>query len=405
MKKLQEHFIGIGYKRLSQVEINPNVSNQHELNGVTIFKELFGLAKKTFKSRFIYLPDFQNLVWEDNGICTWYDAREHHPTRTEYRLFYSNPSIFQRAKENDLLFVLLRNPEELWLVITPKDSTSEQQLCWLFELENQERKIAVKSKISDKEEVFAKNYILEILGIEVSEPNEEYLEDMLHKFDGYFPSTSIFSEYARSTLDIIPVIDDPDEALLLSFDREELLFKIFERYLVIERMKKGFGDDGLDVDQFITFSLSVHNRRKSRAGYSLENHLEFVFNCHEILYTRGAITERRSKPDFLFPGIDYYKNEQFNAAYLKMLGSKTTAKDRWRQVLPEADRIENKHLITLEPSISLTQTNEMKSHNVTLVVPSKIKSTYTKEQQNEILTFSGFLNMLKENEKQIRITT
>jgi hypothetical protein len=30
-----------------------------------------------------------------------------------------------------------------------------------------------------------------------------------------------------------------------------------------------------------------------------------------------------------------------------MLGSKSTLKDRWRQVLDEADRITHKHLLTL----------------------------------------------------------
>lgn len=36
-----------------------------------------------------------------------------------------------------------------------------------------------------------------------------------------------------------------------------------------------------------------------------------------------------------------------------MLGAKTTIKERWRQVLEEANRIERKHLITLEPAVSV----------------------------------------------------
>lgn len=405
MKKLQDYFIGIGYKRLSTVEINAEVSNQHELNGVTAFKKLFGLEKRNFQSRFIYLPDDQDLSIEESGICTWYDARENHPTRTEYRLFYSNAAIFQKAKENDLLMVLWRNPNELWLVIAPKDSTSERQLSWLFEIEIQgeRNQLSVKSELNDKKEEFARNYILETLGIEINEPNDEFLKDMLARFGASLPSTMVFSEYARNTLGKISIFDNPDDKLLMFFDREEYLFKIFERYLVKDRLKKGFGEDGLDVDQFITFSLSVHNRRKSRAGYSLENHLEYIFKRYNLQYSRGAVTENRSKPDFLFPGIDFYRNNSYNAAYLKMLGSKTTAKDRWRQIISEANRITNKHLITLEPSISLMQTDEMKSHNITLVVPEKIKSTYLQEQQNEILTFSEFLNMLSVNEQRAGI--
>jgi hypothetical protein len=295
---------------------------------------------------------------------------------------------------------LRKNREEIWFIIVPKDSTSERQLIWLFGLEDLDEtgKTFVKADISDKEQAFAKKYILEKLGIEIPISGEDYLEKMLTKFDGNFPSTNIFSDFARSTLSFIPVIENPDEALIISFDREEFLFKTFEKHLVRQRMRNGFGDDGLDVDQFISFSLSVHNRRKSRAGYSLENHLDYIFQGNRILFSRGAITERRSKPDFLFPGTEYYKDSAFDERFLKMLGSKTTAKDRWRQVIPEADRISNKHLITLEPSISITQTNEMKEHNVTLVVPESVRSTYTEKQQSEILSLSGFIEFIKENE-------
>ncbi len=397
---LSEHFIGIGYKRLSTVEIDAARSNQHELNGISKFKEIFGSQRISFSARFLFFSDEEESFLEELGDSTWYDARENHPIRSEFRLYYSNSGIFQKAKEGDLLIVVKKSPTEIWFIIVPKDSTAERQLIWLFGLENLEetRKTFVKSEISDKEQDFAKKYILGKLGIEVPILGEDYLEEMLKKFDGSFPSTSIFSKFARGTLSLIPTIENPDEALLVSFDREEYLFKIFEKHLVKNRMKVGFGEDGLDVDQFISFSLSVHNRRKSRAGYSLENHLEYIFQENKVLFSRGAVTERRSKPDFLFPGIQYYKDSTFEEQYLKMLGSKTTAKDRWRQVLPEADRIKNKHLITLEPSISITQTNEMKQHKVTLVVPESIRTTYTIQQQSEILTLSDFIEHLKNNE-------
>ncbi|GET25068.1 type II restriction endonuclease [Prolixibacter sp. NT017] len=405
MKKLQELFRGVGFKRVSSVEINPLKSNQHELNGISPFKKLFGVEKKSFKGRFIYLPDDKEQFFEEEGTCTWYDARENHPTRTEFRLFYSCNGIFQRANEDDLLIILWKSDDDLWLILTPKDSTNEQQLIWLFDLHkfNSNYRLGVTNVIRDKDEEFAQNYILEMLGIELVIPNEQLLNEMLLKFGSHFPPTAVFSDYARKTLENIPVFEDPDEALLVSFKREEYLFKLLERFFVSKKLQQGFGNDGLDVDQFINYSLSVHNRRKSRAGYSLENHLEYIFLSHKILFSRGALTERKSKPDFLFPGIEYYRDSLFDPTFLKMLGSKTTAKDRWRQVLSEADRISYKHLITLEPSISVMQTNEMKAHNVKLVVPTKIKTTYTPEQQKDILSFSDFLEIMKSNQEKIGI--
>ena len=74
-----------------------------------------------------------------------------------------------------------------------------------------------------------------------------------------------------------------------------------------------------------------------------------------------------------------------------MLGAKTTAKDRWRQVTSEADRIALKHLITLEPAVSVAQTDEMTALGVQLVVPRPLHSSFTDEQQNWLWTFADFL--------------
>lgn len=84
-----------------------------------------------------------------------------------------------------------------------------------------------------------------------------------------------------------------------------------------------------DVDSFIKFSLSVQNRRKSRVGHALEHHLAWILASCEIQYARGAETENRAKPDFLFPGKDEYHNPLFPEDRLSMLGVKSTCKDRW----------------------------------------------------------------------------
>ena len=76
-----------------------------------------------------------------------------------------------------------------------------------------------------------------------------------------------------------------------------------------------------------------------------------------------------------------------------MLGVKTTAKERWRQILPEAKRIWPKHLITLEPAISKNQTDQMIESQVQLVLPKGIMRTYTTEQLNKIICLSDFIQL------------
>ena len=82
-----------------------------------------------------------------------------------------------------------------------------------------------------------------------------------------------------------------------------------------------------------------------------------------------------------------------------MLGAKTTAKDRWRQVLEEADRIQNKHLITLEGAISENQTNEMISRNLQLVVPVEIQRSYTQKQQDWLCSVRDFIDLVRERQE------
>jgi hypothetical protein len=133
----------------------------------------------------------------------------------------------------------------------------------------------------------------------------------------------------------------------------------------------------------------------------LENHLETLFKANKIQYSRNPVTENKSRPDFIFPDAASYHNKEFSPLLLSMLGVKTTCKDRWRQVLAEADRIENKHLLTIEAAISKNQTDEMKAKNLQLVLPESIHSTYTAEQQKWLMSVSDFTSLLKTRQKSI----
>lgn len=170
-------------------------------------------------------------------------------------------------------------------------------------------------------------------------------------------------------------------------EREEILFRTLEKHLLGDHLRKGFADD---VEGFIAFSLSVQNRRKSRVGRALENHLEVILIQLGLRYQRGTVTEGKSRPDFLFPGGREYRDISFESRFLTMLGVKTTCKDRWRQALTEANRIGKKHLLTLETAISNHQTDEMRRHDLSLVVPRPLHATYTTDQRAGLLDISRF---------------
>jgi hypothetical protein len=215
---------------------------------------------------------------------------------------------------------------------------------------------------------------------------------MLSRFGGTFPKTREFSEYARSTLKDIDPRDDPDGALMAWMEREEILFRTLERHLLGDWLQNTFKGD---IDELMQTTLSVQNRRKSRVGHALENHLEVIFSSLEIAYARGAMTENRAKPDFLFPGQGEYNDPLFPSDRLTMLGVKSTCKDRWRQVLSEADRITNKHLLTLETAISAHQTDEMRAKSLQLVVPRALHGSYSEKQQQWLMHVGDFVQLVR----------
>jgi len=393
---LSDLFVGVVTKRLTLVETITKRSNQHEFQGVRAFRDLLGVDdRKGIPARFIWLSGEQEAITED-GFMSWSNVRKGKPRAAEFHLYYSSNSVTELMQPGDILFLALQKDGTLLAVIVPDGSTVQSQLLWLFGLDHQPELAFQPAKAAELD--FAVRYILDELDISPEEPEAD-LDDLIESFGAHFPTSRKFSEVARNSVTGISVVDDPDAALLAWMDREEQLFRRLERRIVSERIGNGFtSPDGADVDGFIAFSLSVQNRRKARAGLALENHLEATFSAFGIPHSRGAITENKSKPDFLFPGIDAYRDLMFPPTRLTMLGSKSTSKDRWRQVLAEADRIEEKHLATLEPGISPNQTDEMQAKKVRLVIPRELHRTYKPAQQSWLLSLADFVALVRKRE-------
>lgn len=178
-------------------------------------------------------------------------------------------------------------------------------------------------------------------------------------------------------------------------NHEEAMFRRLEKRIVSERIEEGFLIKGeADVDGFIKFSLSVQNRRKSRMGHSLENHLSAIFDAHDVNYSSQVRTENGKKPDFLFPGKEEYFNPAYDVNKLTMLAAKSSCKDRWSQVLPEAERLTQKHLLTLEPAITVSTTETMSNSSLQLIVPYSIQSSYTQQQQDWLWSLGDFMGLI-----------
>lgn len=212
-----------------------------------------------------------------------------------------------------------------------------------------------------------------------------------------FPETARMAELARQLYNEAHRISDeeicnyPDVQLLKWIDTEYSLFRSIEENIYAPTYSVPF----TNCQELVKFSNIILNRRKSRAGKSLEHHLATIFTTAQLEYEEQAVTEDNKKPDFLFPNGEAYHNLLFPTDKLVFLGAKTTCKDRWRQVLNEANRIETKYLFTLQQGISKNQLREMKHEHLKLVVPASYISSFDKEFQPEIETLTSFIELVK----------
>jgi hypothetical protein len=403
---LADHFDGVAAKILSTVETVGRSSNQHELDGVKALQGLFGrpTERLIIPTRFLLVSDETDEPVAEDGTLTFYDARLNTPNRSEYRLYYpASVDAMKMAQPGDIVFIAKQKAGGALFIVAPSGSSIAAQLDWLFGTDVLERHgFSVRAGLEAGHDSLGLTamYLLDMLGIAIEPANDAWLDRILAKFGPRFPTSAEFGAFARSTLPDLRPADDPDMVLMAWMEQEEILFRTLERHLATDTLDALYSDGHVDVDRFIEVSLSLHNRRKSRAGKGLENQLIALFETLNVRHTFNPVTENRARPDFIFPGINEYRDPDFPALDLTMLGVKTTCKDRWRQVLSEAKRIDDKHLLTLESPISPAQTDEMKDHRIQLVIPKPLHDPFKQAQRQWLMSVGDFISMARERDRQ-----
>jgi hypothetical protein len=228
------------------------------------------------------------------------------------------------------------------------------------------------------------------------ETESECIEKYFRQFSAAlttFPATLTFSNEARAAL--VACVQDfltlpSDRLLLRCVEAEYELFKFAERRLCEPEIVRIFKT----VDDFLATAQTILQRRKARAGKSLEHHVEFLLKQAAIPFDRHADVEG-TKPDLLIPGKREYLDTAYPIDRLFAVGVKTTCKDRWRQVLREAPRVRSKHILTLQRGISPAQLDEMRDSAVTLIVPEGLHSNYPQARRAELLTVSTFIHKVR----------
>ena len=204
-----------------------------------------------------------------------------------------------------------------------------------------------------------------------------------------FPAAA---EIVRKSVELRPLATlPPDQRLMKRRECEFELFRSIEQAVELPHILAGF----TTVEDFVSRAQTVLQRRRNRAGRSLELHARAIFIeerlVENVSFSYQPISEGAKKPDFLFPSQAAYQDASFPATGLRMLAVKTTCKDRWRQILNEADRIPNKHLLTLQEGVSESQFAEMTGAGVQLVVPAQRVESFPAAVQPHLQTLESFI--------------
>lgn len=302
-------------------------------------------------------------------------------TRNEYRVtrFGKNFPFFEEDNVGDLLIIAQYNENYYYGFVLQRDQDIDDFFAY-FNLSPE-----MTNQLIDINQANSPERRLEI-----------NINNIVSSYE-QFPETRLMAQFARETYNSAHNITDkeictvPDKLLLKWIDTEYCLFRRFEEKVYSPIYSAPFKS----CQELIKFSNIILNRRKSRAGKSLEHHLATIFTTAKLEFEEQVITEDNKKPDFLFPSGEAYHNLLFPTDELVFLGAKTTCKDRWRQILNEANRIKIKYLFTLQQGISKNQLKEMKHEHLKLVVPASYRSSFDKDFQNEIETLESFIKIVK----------
>lgn len=328
-----------------------------------------------------------NIAWQDGKTTETRFIYYGQGTRNEYRITnFGRDFEFLRPEYTGSLFILVKYTEEDYQAFVLDNADLIDQFLDSFGMSPTQTNTLIDTGSVQLEtrETMAINQFITSLG-----PN------------GKFPETKVMAKIARQIQGEIYNHDEyirtyPDRKLIDWTIEEYRVFKAVEHALEWPIIERGFNS----IDEFIELAKSLINRRKSRSGKSLEHHLSALFSGNDISFESQVVTEGNKTPDFIFPSGEAYHDPAFITSRLTSLAAKTTCKDRWRQILNEADRLrgETKFLCTLQQGISSKQMEEMAAEKVRLVVPKPYIRTYPGEWQKEIWSISKFIEYIKEKE-------
>ena len=175
---------------------------------------------------------------------------------------------------------------------------------------------------------------------------------------------------------------------------DELNQQVYNKYLEAQsktgqQVIEGRIVSGLEnlYEELDSFYMSVFQSRKSRAGGAFEFIIQELFIRLGYPFSTQVNIEG-AKPDFVLPSDEYFREDPLGSI---IFTAKRTLRERWRQVVTEANKGYGFFLATIDGKVSANQIQQMATHKVHMVVPESLLDEIDHYgQAKNVISFENF---------------
>lgn len=175
---------------------------------------------------------------------------------------------------------------------------------------------------------------------------------------------------------------------------EDMQGEIYRQYLLAQEeagqtaIDNRIAEEGkIYFNELDKMLMSVFQSRKSRAGKAFEYIIKELLTRLSYPFSEQVVIDG-AKPDFVMPSEQYFHKKPLDSI---IFTAKRTLRERWRQVVTEANKGYGYFLATLDERVTKSQIEQAANHKIFLVVPKSMKENnevYAK--QYNVLSFEQF---------------
>ena len=177
---------------------------------------------------------------------------------------------------------------------------------------------------------------------------------------------------------------------------EQMEGRIYERYLQYEDMSgQKIINELIATNGTVSFqdmkslNKSISQSRVSRAGKAFEYIISAMFTRLNYPFEPQKLVGGAT-PDFLMPSSEFFINNPLSCI---IFTAKRTLRERWRQIVTEANKGYVFFLATIDKNISENQLNNAMEEKIFLVMPAQLKAGNDHyEKAPHVMSFERFFD-------------